>query len=241
MKCSLALDFGNSRVKIGLFENSILKETNAFDYNHLSEALAYIRNLSYDQSIYCSVGKEGESVLHEVRKNVECLRFDSLTKIPITIEYETPETLGGDRLAAAIGAWSLFPDSNCLLINMGTCITFDVLHKDRGFIGGNIAPGWHMRAKAMQQFTAKLPLANLPPKNNLELGTNTQTALQLGCTHGILREIKGYINDFNPKYTDLRCVISGGDTEYFVNQLKMNIFAEPFLVLKGLNIILENS
>lgn len=160
------------------------------------------------------------------------------TPLPIANAYKTPQTLGLDRIAAAVGAWSIQPGRPLLVIDMGTAITYDFVKADGTYLGGNIAPGLQMRLKALNTFTDKLPLvdAELPFE---PMGTDTQTAIRAGVMQGIVYEVEGYFRDFQQKHDNLFAFLTGGDLIYFDGKLKNSIFASKNLVLIGLNRILH--
>ena len=151
------------------------------------------------------------------------------------------ETLGVDRIAAVCGAFALFPEKNCLVIDAGSCITYDVLDQKGNYCGGSISPGLEMRLKAMHTFTARLPLVKVNQQVNL-IGNSTESCLQSGALYGVLAEIEGIVEKYNQNYAELRVIMCGGDASLFENQLKPTIFVAPDLVLKGLNrILLQNA
>ncbi len=160
------------------------------------------------------------------------------TKLPIKINYKTPDTLGMDRIAAAIGAKKMFPEDNCIVIDAGTCITYDFIDKKNVYQGGNIAPGISMRAKAMNRFTDNLPLVGIE-YNEDPLGKSTEEALQNGSLRGTFWEISTFIQLILDKFGDTKVILTGGDAKYFVNHFNFKIFANPNLILVGLNEIIK--
>jgi type III pantothenate kinase len=168
------------------------------------------------------------------------IELDHLTKLPIENLYETPETLGKDRLAAAIGANELFPDQNLLVIDAGTAITYDLVSEKNQFIGGNISPGLEMRFKALNHFTGKLPLVSYSDVFQ-PIGKNTIDAIRAGVQNGILYEVDQNIDAFNRNYQNLRIIMTGGDSNFFDKKLNYSIFVNFNLTLIGLNRILEHN
>jgi type III pantothenate kinase len=162
------------------------------------------------------------------------------TPLPIRNGYGTPSTLGFDRLAAAVGAWSQQPGKPLIVIDMGTAITYDFVSRDGTFTGGNIAPGMQTRFKSLNQFTGKLPLVE-PTQTFEVLGSTTETAIRSGVMQGILFELDGYIDALKLRYPDLFAFLTGGDLFYFDRKLKNGIFVDDKLVLKGLNRILRHN
>ena len=168
------------------------------------------------------------------------VELDHLTELPIENLYETPETLGKDRIAAAVGANELFPDQNLLIIDAGTAITYDLVSEKNQFIGGNISPGLEMRFKALNHFTGKLPLVNY--SDDFEtVGRNTIDAIRAGVQNGILFEIAQTIDLFNRNYQNLHIIMTGGDSYFFDKKLNYSIFVNFNLTLIGLNRILEHN
>ena len=166
------------------------------------------------------------------------IELSHLTPIPIENLYETPETLGKDRLAAAVGANELFPDQNLLIIDAGTAITYDWVTEKNQYLGGNISPGLEMRFNALNQLTGKLPLVK-PSSPFPELGRNTEEAIRAGVQWGILFEIEQYLENFNRNFKNLQIIMTGGDSKFFDKYLKKTIFVHFNLTLIGLNRILE--
>ncbi len=162
------------------------------------------------------------------------------TPLPIKNGYATPETLGFDRLAAAVGAWSQQPGKPLFVIDMGTAVTYDIVLSDGTYMGGNIAPGVQTRLKSLHHYTGKLPLVE--PNNVFDLlGNSTETAIRSGVMQGILFEINGYIEALTLQYPGLFAFLTGGDLIYFDGKLKNGIFVDENLVLTGLNRILHHN
>lgn len=228
---NLAIDIGNSRIKIAVFDGS--KLSNKETFKEVDALKNFLNDKTYDNSIVSSVGAE-PPMLPVKGKQV---RLTSTLSLPIVISYDTPQTLGVDRIAAACGAFQLFPGSDCLVIDMGTCITYDFLSAKGVYEGGAIAPGVRMRFKAMNHFTARLPLAE-PVADAPLTGKSTVTSMQSGVINGILEEIKGFISRYQSRCPGLKTVVCGGDLVFFENSIKPSIFAAPDLVLIGLNRIL---
>lgn len=165
--------------------------------------------------------------------------FDTRMPLPVNILYKTPHTLGADRIAAVIGAQEEMPQKDILVIDAGTAITYDFLDAKGNYHGGNISPGINMRFAALNEHTEKLPLVSTAgdiPK----LGYDTKTAIRSGVINGVIYEIEGYISYIKEKYPDVLVFLTGGDEKTLINNLKNRIFANKFLVLKGLNRILSN-
>lgn len=164
--------------------------------------------------------------------------LNSKTKVPLINKYSTPKTLGFDRIAAAVGANFLIPNSNLIIIDIGTALTIDFVNDKNEYIGGNISLGIDMRFKALNEFTDKLPLIKKDDKRSL-IGTSTETAIRNGVMNGIAYEIEGVINKLEEDFTNINTFLTGGDAFFFDKLYKNNIFANANLVLIGLNRILE--
>lgn len=227
----LVLDEGNSALKIGIFDGKTLLHHQVVT---LSELESIIQDYTIDRSIFSSVKKEAivpNCLPHPIQLSVG-LNF------PFEITYETPQTLGVDRLAAVAGARSENPSSDLLVIDIGTYITFDFLI-DNSFAGGMISPGPELRAKAMHNYTSALPLVNLEsPKDITLVGESTVESMSLGIMNGITAEIEGIIDQARAKLSVDQVYLTGGGSYLFESMIKAPIFVDQNLVLKGLNSIL---
>ena len=239
---NLIIDIGNTFCKLFVFEqnkpifSSKVETTKQIDLNELFNEFNPVTN-----AIISSVTGISEDLKEKIHKHgTNLVILDSVTKIPITNLYKTPETLGKDRLAAIVGAYNIFPNQNVLAIDAGTAITFDFINENSEYTGGNISPGLSMRYKALNYFTKKLPLLN-PCDNFPFIGQTTDEAIIAGVQNGIIFEISEYIKKFDENYKELKVILTGGDTFFFAHKLKCPIFAEPFLVAIGLNRILQDN
>ncbi|MDR3704826.1 MAG: type III pantothenate kinase [Paludibacteraceae bacterium] len=236
---NLCIDQGNTRTKTALFEGVSLLEASVIeplDKNHLEK----IFKRNHIQNTILSSVKEFDSELIKFlqKKSDTFIELTHTTPLPITNGYETPETLGKDRLAAVMGAYSLAPHKPILVIDAGTAITFDFINDHGVYLGGTISPGLEMRGKSLHHFTHKLPLVSLTGEAPLQ-GKNTEQAIRSGIINGLLFEINGYIQGLKVQYPELLIFLTGGDTFFFENKLKNVIFAEENLVLIGLNSIIN--
>lgn len=238
---NLILDIGNTVSKYYLFDDGHLSSHG----QELGHALNFIPSLlckgqkSITSAIICSVvdlPAEAEAWLSTLPCHV--LRFSSSTPIPIGNYYRTPQTLGTDRLAAAVGAWTYQSEKPLLIIDAGSCITFDFVSAEGIYLGGNITPGLHARLQAVGDYFPRLPLVKAEGETP-ELGYDTETAIRSGVIEGIRHEIEGYISRFQTKYPELLVFLTGGDANHFADKIKSAIFADPILVPRGLNAILE--
>ncbi|KAB2821315.1 MAG: type III pantothenate kinase [Paludibacter sp.] len=233
---------GNSRTKIALFNQYDLMFNVPID--HLTVGHVQMLKNEYPQltkAILSSVKPKDEELIRFLSENFDqFIELDHLTELPIENCYETPETLGKDRLAAAVGANELFPDQNLLVIDAGTAITYDLVSEKNQFIGGNISPGLEMRFKALNQLTGKLPLVNYVDDFQW-IGRNTTGAIRAGVQNGVLFEIGQTIDLFNRNYQNLQIIMTGGDSNFFDRKLNYTIFVHFNLTLIGLNRILEHN
>jgi len=236
---NLCIDQGNSRVKIGVFDQNQLIESINCETFGVNEVHDLVCKYSIDYCIISSVIVDNDLFIENLKLNFKIvIELSSKTPIPIVNEYATPETLGNDRLAAVIGAFYLKPNSNVLVIDAGTAITFDFIDSKNIYRGGNIAPGLNLRLRALHEFTQRLPLVE-PYVESPLLGNSTESAILSGAIYGIVFEIDGYICELKIKYPQLSTFLTGGSTFYFDTKLKNAIFAERNLVLIGLNRILQ--
>jgi type III pantothenate kinase len=233
---TLAIDIGNTRTKAAVFnQNELMVEE--FIY-HPDDLRLFIQTQHPKHAVMCAVG-DGADELAEVILNyqIPLLRVTHKTAFPFVVQYKTPQTLGMDRIAGIAAAQYFFPRKNCLVIDAGTCITYDFLSKDDQFTGGAISPGLQMRLRAMHEFTHKLPYPELIWPEDFE-GQLTNDALLSGVCFGVADEINGKIERYSQRYGTLQLLLSGGNTAMLAKHIKNNIFAVPSLVLVGLNQIL---
>jgi len=243
---NLIIDLGNSYAKYYVFENSILIENHVLEHFNSNEKISkkmfeVINNRIFDGIIISSDVIYDEKFTNGLKlffKNVVILNKE--TKLPIKILYKTPQTLGNDRKATSVGASILFPNTNVLIIDAGTAITYDILTEKNEFLGGNISPGLETRFKSLNNYTKKLPLLS---SNELEkfYGESTDEAIILGVQNGLVYEIQGYIDEFVTKFNNNKIILTGGDCFFFEKRLKRIIFAVPNLISIGLNRILESN
>ena len=235
---NLCIDQGNSSTKAGIFNQEELIESFQLR-NGLDEIAAIFDKYTIDSCILSSVVDNNEAIIQFLNnKKVYFEELNHKTALPIINTYSTPETLGKDRIAAVVGATFLKPANDLLVIDAGSAITYDFVSSDSVYLGGNIAPGLNMRLRSLHEFTQKLPL--IEPKNETPfIGNDTNSAILSGSLYGIVLEIDGYINTLKIKYPELSVFLTGGSIFYFDTKLKSPIFAEPNLVLIGLNRILQ--
>ena len=237
---NLAIDIGNSRIKWARFAGSEVVESGMTPESDFDALASVIEFHSSDSLSISSVVHLSESFVSACSKR-NALFINSETLVPLKNEYSTPKTLGIDRLCAAVGAKSLFPENPVLSIDIGTCIKYEFISGDGVYKGGNISPGLQMRFASLNNYTSKLPLLK-PDKTAGPIGRSTNEALRLGVQQGMLFEIQAMIETMRTLHPGLKTVGTGGDLPFFVNDLKTHIFADLLLVLRGINeIYLHNS
>ncbi|MFC2175360.1 type III pantothenate kinase [Bacteroidota bacterium] len=236
----LTVDIGNSRIKWARFDNRKVFESGMMahgDFNGIKALLTYYQN----DSICISSVVALDDGVNAFCKSVGAFMVDNKSKTPLINKYQTPETLGMDRICAAVGAKSHFPEHPILSIDIGTCVKYEFISKEGEYLGGNISPGLQMRFSALNQYTSKLPKL-APSAIKGPIGRSTSEALQLGVQQGILFEMDAMIETMKALHPELKIVATGGDLPFFVNELKTHIFADLLLVLRGINeIYLHNT
>ncbi len=237
---NLVVDVGNTNIKMALFDQNLLTRKMQVLSADLIEFERYFRKFApYCKRVILSVVGDGEGVRDIINRLFpKFVEFTKTTETPLINDYQSPETLGSDRLAACVGAASLYDQSNILVFDAGSCLTWDFVEDGKKYKGGGISPGIDMRYRALHTFTKRLPLIS-DKSDPILFGRTTQESIIAGVTGGILAEVEGIINRFKDVFPDVQVVFTGGDTNYFDKKLKINIFAHPNLVLLGLNIILD--
>ncbi|MDH5365990.1 MAG: type III pantothenate kinase [Cyclobacteriaceae bacterium] len=231
---NLAIDLGTSSVKIGCFEDGVL--VGDVQKPTFEEIIDVVLGLSPDRIIISSVNQNALELKNKLQGDVMIL--DHTTPLPIKVKYNTPKTLGKDRIAAVVAANIQQPNKDTLVVDVGSCITYDFINKKNEYIGGSISPGIEMKLRAMNTFTAELPLVS--PDFGVELvGDTTEKALQSGTIYGTIAEIEEIVRMYKDKSPHLRFVICGGGAESIGLKLKTTVEIYPELVLLGLNGILE--
>jgi len=235
----LIIDFGNTLQKFARFHGKKLVDVKVYRNITPGELMDYIDNKGpFEGCILSSVTECKKGISNILKKQKKFIECSHLVKLPIRLKYKTPETLGHDRIAAAVGGRALHPGKDVLVIDAGTCITYDITTKDGDYLGGAISPGMQMRFKAMHTFTGKLPLVEMDEFDRL-IGRTTRESILSGVINGVIEEINGVIRQYRQLYPELVVILTGGDHQFLHNKLKNSIFAAPELVLQGLNEILD--
>ena len=233
----LIIDIGNTVVKIALFKGKQLQNTTIIDECTLQNILSFVNNHDISGTIISSV-KDINSNIKKLIHHFDALFLDFNTLLPIIIDYKTPNTLGKDRIAAVVGASILFPKQDVLVFDAGTCLTIDFITKERVYKGGRISPGIAMRYRALHQLTNQLPLCSFSSERIL-MGYDTESSIISGVQQGILAEVREIINVYKKENKETIITVTGGDCFFFEKELKNSIFVNSFLVMEGLNEILD--
>lgn len=236
---NLIIEQGNTLSKVAMYENGRMKSSFMYKSLDIPTLANLFDKYAFKRGIFSSVVNKDEKIISYLKNRLKDFIFlDEKVSLPIEIGYTTPSTLGKDRVAAVVGAYTERPGQNILVIDAGTAITYEVLEASGKYLGGNISPGMTTRFRALNQFTKKLPLVTEEGEIPF-IGTSTDTAIRSGVVNGIVYEMDGYINVLKVKYPDLFVFLTGGHSFYFERRLKNSIFVDINLVFGGLNRILE--
>ena len=238
MSVTLCFDFGNTRKKAAVFHDDEMKEGIVLPDDGLETIQSLIKKFQPAKSILSSVIEHNPTIEELLSVNTKFHKLSHLTKVHFTTPVGKPESIGADRLALAAAAVQYYPDKNNFVIGLGTCITYNFINKYHEFVGGAISPGLEMRLKALNYYTAKLPLieadANVPL-----VGYDTSSNILSGVVLGMAKEIDGFIEAYRERYRNFNVLLTGGDIVYLASHLKNKIFADPDLIFKGLYAISE--
>ena len=236
---NLVIDIGNTAVKVYLFKNNEIIKREVLSENAL---IQYLKLIAIDdiRNIICSsVTKSYKDQLSKIFKNSNYFDFsDNNLKIPFTNNYETKKSLGQDRIGLISSAVLKFQDQNSLVIDMGTCITYDFIDSQNIYHGGAISPGIRMRYSSFSNYTSNLPLLKYQDITKI-IGANTEESLHIGINNGIVGEINQYINSLKKSHSKFNVIITGGDSIFLLNKIKNAIFADQDFLASGLNYIIK--
>lgn len=228
----VAVDLGNTFVKIGYFKNNELASVERVSWDKIMNDTPLQNKLIKCAGIFASVLSNEQNKAFKDRFS-SLVQFDRNMELPITLDYKTPETLGQDRICNVVGAWNENPKGNSLVIDVGTCIKLDIVSEKGTYKGGSISPGLRLRYQSLNDYTANLPLLNETKKTDL-IGKSTTEAIHSGVINGMTAEINGLIAQYEEKFGSLTIFVTGGDAKYFDLESKNNIFANKNLTLEGL-------
>jgi len=237
---NLIIDVGNTFIKLAVFAgDELLQKVTSEKEDFLKYFHALIKkHPDMEHCIVSSVGGISEAELSALKVYLPVIELSYKAKFPFQNEYGTPDTLGVDRIALISAAAIQFPDENVLVIDAGSCITYDFLTSKNKYLGGAISPGIMMRYQAMHTFTANLPLLETKSTDEL-VGNSTNSSMHVGVIQGVINEMEGFINRYTEKYANLTVILTGGDAHFLRDSIKNDIFANSNFLLEGLNYILE--
>ncbi|OQD42510.1 pantothenate kinase [Croceivirga radicis] len=237
---NLVIDKGNTQVKYGVYQRNSLLLFKTSDADDFLETIKKIFDEypNIKQSIYCSVGGVDQKEIKILTLFNKVHVLSPTSKVPFSNNYATPASLGVDRMALATAAFYYNQYGNTLVIDMGTCITYDIVNADGTYLGGAISPGLAMRYKALHGQTNKLPLLTVEAPLSL-IGNSTVQSMHSGVVNGIIHELDGVILEYKNRFKDLTVILTGGDGQFFAKRLKNSIFANSKFLLEGLNYLLE--
>lgn len=236
---NLVIDKGNTFTKVYIFDGDKITARAKFESLDVFLLDKIFKEYSIQASIYSHVGNANDENISFLNAHSTFIKFDYLTLLPIINKYNSPNTLGLDRLASVCAAFQLMPNLPVLCIDMGTCITYDFINAKAEYLGGGISPGVNMRFKALNTFTAQLPLIQPDARKPVLIGDTTENSIKSGVVNGIIQEILGIIGTYEYQHPRLQVLMCGGDLAFFDTQVKNSIFARPDLVAEGLNTILQ--
>jgi len=240
MEMNLIIDVGNSFVKLAVFKGEKLKYKESVELDDTFFIIKALKekHTAIEKAIISSVGKLKKAEVNAIAKLFDLLVLDSKTKLPFKNLYKTPKTLGVDRIALVCSSIHQFPNKNTLVIDAGTCITYDFVTSNTEYLGGAISPGIRVRYKSLNNLTSNLPLLESEMPKHI-IGESTEESIHSGVINGVLKEIDGVIEAYKIKYPDLTVILTGGDAKFLSKQLKSSIFANSNFLLEGLNFILQ--
>ncbi len=232
----LVIDFGNTRNKASVFKEFTRIKDYSFCKNDtlvgLKEIVTNHQNISC--SIAASVANVPQEIISFLQDNTTFVNITHATKLPFANKYETPNTLGIDRIVLMAGAALQYPNKNVLVIDCGTCITYDLLTQESEYLGGSISPGIQIRYKSLNTFTDKLPLLEKKePKSYI--GATTNESIHSGVINGVCNEIEGFISQYSLNFSDLTIILTGGDAKFLAKSIKSIIFVRSKFLLESLN------
>ncbi|BFM43316.1 type III pantothenate kinase [Flavobacterium sp. CFS9] len=232
----LTVDVGNTRIKAAVFEGGTVLETFTFEKNELEKKIKKILEKFQKCSdlVVASVGNVEKQSFLTFEKDLKVHFLTHEDIFPFTNKYATPKTLGIDRMVLAAGATLKFPKQNRLVIDAGTCITYDFIDENDNYLGGAISPGLRLRYESLHNFTARLPLLTLESPDSY-IGDSTKQAIHSGVVNGFVYEIDGFIDEYRANFSNFIIILTGGDADFLAKRLKNTIFANSNFLLESLN------
>jgi type III pantothenate kinase len=232
----LTIDVGNTNVKVAVFKQFNLLDKFVFQKNNFQNnfQIVFKKYPNHKKAVLSSVSLLDEKDIIWLKNQIEIIEINSNSVFPFTNHYTTPNTLGIDRMVLAAGAVIEYPNQNILIIDAGTCVTYDFITNKKEYLGGAISPGLNMRYKALNDYTAKLPLLENNTPDNF-IGNSTSQSIHSGVVNGLCYEIEGFISEFSVKNEQFIIILTGGDAIFLANRLKSTIFADENFLLKSLH------
>lgn len=235
---TLCFDFGNTRMKAAFFLQEKLTEICILENDNPEAIDSLLKKFNPEKTILSSVINHNPEIEILLAAKTKFHLLTYLSKLPFTTPVGKPETIGADRLALSAAAVYFYPNQHNLVIGMGSCVTYNFINKNQEFLGGGISPGMEMRMKALNQYTAKLPIV-VPDGNVPLIGYDTASNILSGVVMGMANEIDGFIDAYKKRFGNFNAHLTGGDLVYLAPHLKNQIFADPELIFKGLYAISE--
>ena len=237
-KLNLVIDLGNTSLKVALFEKNVMIDKFVYQ-NYIFKNISNIfKNFNIHNSIISNVSNIDKNILDFLKINSNLISIDVSNDLLFYNLYKTKNTLGHDRIALVSAAAVDFPDQNVLVIDAGTCITYDFKNYKNEYLGGGISPGISMRFKSLNTETSKLPLSTIWLDNKL-IGDDTLSSINSGVINGVIYEVEGVIAQYEEKFLNIKIILTGGDSNFLLKNIKNTIFADQNFLLKGLNYLLE--
>jgi type III pantothenate kinase len=233
---NLIIDLGNTKIKVAVFEHNTMTHRDIYTYDNWKNEIGKIlkENKKIQNVVVANVSRVNNDEIQFVKAYANLFIVSTATQFPFLNKYETPQTLGIDRLVLATGAVLAYPNKNRLVIDAGTCVTYDFIDENDNYLGGGISPGIRLRYQSLHNYTAQLPL--LSKEDYFELiGSSTTKSIHSGVINGLTNEVDGFINRYSDKYRNFIIILTGGDAEFLAMRLKNTIFANPNFLLESLN------
>jgi len=237
---NLVVDIGNSSLKVAIFDKKLMTSKFIYTNQSLNIFSDLFKNNVIDNCLISNVSTIDKNILDFLKINSNLFSINESINLPFINLYKTKNTLGHDRIALVSAAAIDFSDQNTLIIDTGTCITYDFKNSENEYLGGGISPGIQMRFKSLNSQTSKLPLSTINLDYKL-IGDDTNSSINSGVVHGVISEINGIINQYQERFKNIKIILTGGDSNFLLKKIKNTIFADQNFLLKGLNYLLENN
>ena len=237
---NLVVDIGNSSLKVAIFDKKLMTSKFIYTNQSLNIFSDLFKNNVIDNCLISNVSTIDKNILDFLKINSNLFSINESINLPFINLYKTKNTLGHDRIALVSAAAIDFPDQNTLIIDTGTCITYDFKNSENEYLGGGISPGIQMRFKSLNSQTSKLPLSTINLDYKL-IGDDTNSSINSGVVYGVISEINGIINQYQERFKNIKIILTGGDSNFLLKKIKNTIFADQNFLLKGLNYLLEDN